>query len=104
MPVQLKHYIMAIAFANNVVASQASQATADMIALAFFLLLRPGEYTGTKSDTTTFRMQDVQLFIGRKPPYRPAYCASRHHPDGHVHYPYLHLTEKQCPWGSHWPR
>jgi hypothetical protein len=37
---------------------------ADMIVLAFFFLLRPGEYTATASDTTPFRMCDVQLFIG----------------------------------------
>jgi hypothetical protein len=37
-------------------------AIADMVALAFFFfLLRPGEYTGTKSDMTPFRVQDVQL-------------------------------------------
>ena len=64
IPVQLLDYVMAIAFANHVIASQANQATADMIALVFFFLLRSGEYTGTKSDTTPFRMQDVQLFIG----------------------------------------
>jgi hypothetical protein len=39
-------------------------AVADMIVLAFFFLLRPGEYTATASDTTPFRMCDVQLFIG----------------------------------------
>jgi hypothetical protein len=37
---------------------------ANMIALAFFFLLRPGEYTGTKSESTSFRLQDVQLFQG----------------------------------------
>jgi hypothetical protein len=39
-------------------------AVADMIAIAFFFLLRPGEYTATSSDTTPFRLADVQLFIG----------------------------------------
>jgi hypothetical protein len=39
-------------------------AVADMIVLAFFFLLRPGVYTATASDTTPFRMCDVQLFIG----------------------------------------
>jgi hypothetical protein len=39
-------------------------AVADMIVLAFFFLLRPGEYTALPSDTTPFRMCDVQLFIG----------------------------------------
>ena len=39
-------------------------ATADMIALAFFYLLRPGEYTGTRTESTPFRLCDVQLFQG----------------------------------------
>ena len=43
------------------------QATADMIILAFFFLLRPGEYTATASETQPFEMQHVQLFIdGRR--------------------------------------
>ena len=51
------------------VASPANRAVMDMIALAFFFLLRPGEYTATKSDATPFRMQDVQLFVdGRLDP------------------------------------
>jgi hypothetical protein len=37
-------------------------ATADMIVLAFFFLLRPGEYTDNNKDP--FRLQNVQLFIG----------------------------------------
>jgi hypothetical protein len=39
-------------------------AIADMIALAFFFLLRPGEYTATASESTPFRLCDVQLFAG----------------------------------------
>ena len=39
-------------------------AIAGMIALAFFFLLRPGEYTATISDTTPFQVGDVQLFVG----------------------------------------
>jgi hypothetical protein len=38
----------------------------DMIILAFFFLLRPGEYTGTSSNTTPFTLRDVQLFHGRQ--------------------------------------
>ncbi len=38
------------------------QATIDMIILAFFFLLRPGEYTD--NDNTPFCLKDVQLFIG----------------------------------------
>lgn len=39
-------------------------AVADMIALAFFFLLRPGEYTATPSESTPFQVGDVQLFVG----------------------------------------
>lgn len=39
-------------------------ALADMLCLAFFFLLRPGEYTGTASDTQPFLLQDVTFFIG----------------------------------------
>ena len=37
-------------------------ASADMIIIAFFYLLRPGEYTD--NDKNPFRFEDVQLFIG----------------------------------------
>ena len=37
-------------------------ATADMIIIAFFYLLRPGEYTD--NNKSPFRLEDVQLFIG----------------------------------------
>ena len=39
-------------------------AAADMIIIAFFFLLRPGEYTDSVSDTTPFTLGDVQMFIG----------------------------------------
>ena len=37
----------------------------DMIIIAFFFLIRPGEYTGTKSDSTPFRLSDVTFSVGR---------------------------------------
>ena len=40
------------------------EAVVDMIIIAFFFLLRPGEYTDSPSDTTPFTLGDVQLFIG----------------------------------------
>lgn len=55
-----------MAMAALVAASEANQAIADMICLAFFFLLRPGEYTGTKSDTTPFTLNDVQCWIGQQ--------------------------------------
>lgn len=41
-------------------------ATADMIIIAFFFLLRPGEYTDSPSDTVPFTFGDVQLCIGNR--------------------------------------
>ena len=37
---------------------------ADMIIIAFFLLLWPGEYTNAPSNTTHFTLKDVQLLCG----------------------------------------
>jgi integrase len=62
IPVDVIRHIMATALIAN---SVDNLAIADMIALALFFLLRPGEYTGTKSETSPFRLCDVQLFIGR---------------------------------------
>jgi hypothetical protein len=42
------------------------QAVAYMCAVAFYFLLRPGEYTGTTSDDTPFRLADVALHIGNR--------------------------------------
>ena len=39
---------------------------ADMIGLAFFFLLRPGEYANSPSDSTPFESRDVQLFRGQQ--------------------------------------
>jgi hypothetical protein len=38
-------------------------AIADMITIAFFFLLRPGEYTGMVSDDAALKMQDVGVYI-----------------------------------------
>ena len=36
-----------------------------MIIIAFSFLLRPGEYTGTKSDSAPFCLSDVTFSVGR---------------------------------------
>ena len=41
-----------------------THAVADMIILAFFFLLRPGEYTATPTDTVPFRLADLRLSTG----------------------------------------
>jgi hypothetical protein len=55
-------YILAQAYDNH--RSDSDLAVADMIVIAFFFLLRPGEYTGTTSYDAPFRLQDVNLYIG----------------------------------------
>jgi hypothetical protein len=55
---------MALAVAK--MATSCIQAVAKLICLAFFFLLRPGEYTGTPSDTTPFCLQDVQCWVGHQ--------------------------------------
>ena len=44
---------------------QELQAVTDMIIIAFFFLLQPGEYTGKKSDNSPFRLSDVTFSVGR---------------------------------------
>ena len=41
------------------------QAVTDIIIIAFFFLLRPEEYTGTKSYSAPFHLSDVTFSVGR---------------------------------------
>ena len=63
LPLQIIRQIMNIALATP---TPLHMATADMITIAFFFLLRPGEYTSTPSDSKPFRLKDVQLRIGTR--------------------------------------
>jgi hypothetical protein len=60
----LLHCVLQLAIASK---AAMRMAVADMIAIAFFFLLRPGEYTATFSETMPFCFQDVQLFLGDSP-------------------------------------
>ena len=63
VPVPVLRRIFAVsATMNN---SPFYQCLADMIGLAFFFLLRPGEYALSPSDSTPFEFRDVQLFRGQ---------------------------------------
>jgi hypothetical protein len=62
VPVTIILYILARAF--NQARVEGNMAIADMIAIAFFFLLRPGEYTGTTSDDAPFRLRDIQFYRG----------------------------------------
>jgi hypothetical protein len=61
VPIQVLRHIAYLAYRSR---DPLLTATADMIILAFFFLLRPGEYTANTSDTSPFCLQDVQLFVG----------------------------------------
>jgi hypothetical protein len=62
MPIFIILYILAQAYC--IVCHDDTHAIVDMVTIAFFFLVRPGEYTGTTSDDTPFRLQDVHLYIG----------------------------------------
>jgi hypothetical protein len=62
IPIQVLMVIISLAFSDHPV--DASQAIADTTIITFFYLLRPGEYTCTTSDDATFRLCDLQLWIG----------------------------------------
>jgi hypothetical protein len=62
IPIIIIRYILAQAYDNHHLESDL--AIADMIVIAFFFLLRLGQYTGTSSDDAPFFLEDVQLYIG----------------------------------------
>ena len=61
VPICIIRHILGIAVAAN---HTATSAIAAMVVLAFFFLLRPGEYTSGSSESTPFTLADVQMFIG----------------------------------------
>ena len=64
IPVPILRHVMAQA---SLAHDPVNQALADMLCIAFFFLLRPGEYTGTASDTQPFQLRDVRFFLGSLP-------------------------------------
>ena len=61
IPVQVLRRLACIAAASR---DPELQAIANMIIIAFFFLLLPGEYTGTKSDSSLFLLSDVTFSVG----------------------------------------
>jgi hypothetical protein len=74
IPVSVLHQVMQIAN-NSPAGCHFMRAVADMVSLAFFFLLRPGEYTGNKSDTTPFRALDVVLYRSQDDPLDLRSCS-----------------------------
>ena len=62
LPIQVLRRIVSIAMAAPELAG--NNAISDMIIMAFFFLLRPGEYTANTSDTSPFRLCYTRLKTG----------------------------------------
>lgn len=65
VPVTLVLYLLNLA--HNIDRTNDSIAIANMICIAFYFLLQPGEYTGTSTDDHPFLVRDVQLYLGNRP-------------------------------------
>ena len=63
LPVQVLRHVLAGASHSP---CEKVKAIADSSCIAFFFLMRPGEYTAGAQDATPFRLQDVQLFLGSR--------------------------------------
>jgi hypothetical protein len=61
VPIQVIRRIASLAALSTL---ESTKAVSDMIILAFFFLLRPGEYVDTNSESTPFTIADVGLYIG----------------------------------------
>ena len=61
IPVPILQQVLAVALMG---VSAFNIAVADMIAIAFFFLLRPGKCAGSSTESAPFRLADVQLFQG----------------------------------------
>lgn len=63
LPITIVLSILAEAF-NGVSTSNTRRTIANMVCIAFYFCLRPGEYTGTTNDDAPFLLQDVGFYIG----------------------------------------
>ena len=71
-----------------------AKAVADMLCIAFYFLLRPGEYTGTTTDDHPFLIQDVVLHLGNKP--LDTYTADIRHLQAATSVTYTFTTQKNA--------
>jgi hypothetical protein len=62
VPIIIVMFLLSHANADTTIPED-RRAIADLICIAFYFLLRPGEYTGTTSDDTPFRLKDVTFHV-----------------------------------------
>ena len=64
-PIPVSLVVHALNFAYHLIhGNDERQAIANMICIAFFFCLRPGEYTGTVTDDQAFALNDVAFYLG----------------------------------------
>jgi hypothetical protein len=63
IPVSVIYHMVTQANAH---ASPDSLAIADLIMIAFFFLMRPGEYTAPTGENTPFTLADIQFYVGAR--------------------------------------
>jgi hypothetical protein len=61
VPIQVIHHAITQAYAHGHIESLA---VIQMITIAFFFLMRPGEHTEPTGKNTPFKLQDIQLYVG----------------------------------------
>ena len=64
-PVTIVLWLLERAY-NSVIPLESDMSMADMVCIAFFFLLRPGEYTGITTDNQAFTLNDVYLYLGKR--------------------------------------
>jgi len=65
-PVHIDFIKAALTLAFHSSPTDERKAVDNMMCMAFFFLLRPGEYTGTTTDDQAFSLDDVTLFLGSR--------------------------------------
>lgn len=65
-PAPISLVIAALVFAHQECPTPERKAVANMMCIAFFFCLRPGEYTGTTTDDQAFALEDVAVFLGAR--------------------------------------
>ena len=64
-PITIVIWLLNRAYDSDI-SNHSDMSMADMICIAFFFLLRPGEYTGITTDDAAFSLNDVYLYLGKR--------------------------------------
>jgi len=90
IPISLILHILPLGHTLHI--TEASRNIADIITMAFYFLLRPGEHTGTTKDDHLFLINDVILHLGTKPSMHTLHHYTKSKP---LHPSALHSHDKK---------